>query len=78
MKTKLKIQCEKCNHWNDIEVEKVLLNPDSPELKIEAFITSYLSERTQKCGSCETVLCEPDELFRIINGEAVRFRIKNL
>jgi len=58
-------------------LEEALFNIDSPEPKVQVFLPSFLSKQTQKCGKCETVLCEPDELFRIINGEAVRYKIKN-
>lgn len=78
MRAKLRIQCEKCKHWNEITVNKVFLNPDDPEPKVKVFLQSYLSEQTQKCVDCKTVLCEPDELFRIVDGEAVRYRMKNL
>lgn len=30
VKTNLRMKCKQCGHWNRIEVEKVMLNPDSP------------------------------------------------
>jgi hypothetical protein len=77
MRTKLRIRCRTCGHWNKVEVEKAFLNPDNPEPKVEVFIPSYLSTKTQKCKKCSTVLCEPNELFRIINDEAIRYRMRN-
>jgi hypothetical protein len=31
MKTRLRMKCRNCGHWNRFEMEKVFLNPVSPE-----------------------------------------------
>jgi hypothetical protein len=36
------MNCKQCGHWNRIKVEKVMLNPDSPEPKVQVFLPSYL------------------------------------
>jgi hypothetical protein len=68
MKTELNIKCKKCGHWNSIEVEKVLFNPDSPEPKVEIFIPSYLPYKEEKCSKCGAVIAEEKGLIRIVRA----------
>ena len=42
MKIKLKMKRKNCGQWNRIEVEKVFLNPDNPEPKVQVFLSSFL------------------------------------
>jgi hypothetical protein len=76
MKSTIRIECPNCRRWNGLGVEKAFFNPDSTEPKVKVFIPSYISRVVQKCENCGTVLASSDELFRIIDGEAVRYRIK--
>jgi len=48
MGTKLRMKCKQCGHWNSIEVEKVMLDPDSPEPKVQVFLPSYLQLKEEK------------------------------
>ena len=41
---------ERCGHWNSIEVEKVILDPDSLSLKCKC--------KEEKCSKCGKVLEE--------------------
>jgi hypothetical protein len=34
MKTKLRMKCPNCGHWNRVPVNKVLVEQDSPEPKV--------------------------------------------
>ena len=68
MKTKLRMKCRNCGHWNRIGVEKVFLNPDSPEPKVQVFLPSYLPPKTEKCSKCNHVIAEEKELIRIVKS----------
>ena len=68
MRTKLRMKCKGCGHWNSIEVEKVMLNPDSPEPKVQVFLPSYLPLKTEFCEKCKSVIAEPKEVIRIVKG----------
>ncbi len=74
----LKIECKNCKRWNNIEVRNAMLEPDSAEPKVKVFLPSYIVEEPQACENCKIVLAEPNELFRIINGEAVRYEMKDI
>ena len=65
MRAKLRIKCKQCGHWNRIDVEKVMLNPDSPEPKVQVFLPSYLPLKTEKCSKCGYTIAEEKELIRI-------------
>ncbi len=78
MNTQLKIQCPDCKQWNQIDVQEATFEPEQTDPKIKAMTRAYLVQDTQRCKNCKTILAEPNEMFRIVNGEAVRFRMKNL
>jgi hypothetical protein len=59
------MKCKACGHWNRIEVEKVFLEPESPEPKVKVFVPMYLPLRVETCKKCKTVIAEPKELIRI-------------
>jgi DNA-directed RNA polymerase subunit RPC12/RpoP len=69
MKTKLRMKCKSCGHWNRIDVEKVFLNPDSPESKVQVFLPSYLPLKTERCSRCGQIITEEKELIRIVKSE---------
>jgi len=77
MKTTIRIECQNSRRWNWLEVKKAFWNPDNSEPKVQVFIPSYLSKKTQKCGGCGAILAGSDKLFRIVNGEAERYRMKD-
>ena len=66
MKTKLRMKCRNCSHWNRFEVEKVFSEQATSEPKVKAFIPSYLPLKTEKCSKCNYVIEEEKELIRII------------
>jgi phage FluMu protein Com len=63
------LKCPKCGHWNRFEIEKVLFNPDNPELKVRVFLPSYLPLKTEKCEKCKKIIVQPNELIRIVLRE---------
>ena len=68
MKAKLRMKCKTCGHWNSIEVEKIMLNPDSHEPKVQVFLPSYLPLKVEVCSKCKSVIAEPKEVIRIVKG----------
>ena len=66
MRTKLRMKCKQCGHWNSIEVEKVMFNPDSPEPKVQVFLPAYLPLKTEMCSKCGYTIAEEKELIRIV------------
>ena len=54
-------KCGSCGHWNRFEVEKVFLNPGSPEPKVRILIPSYLPLKTEECEKCGQLI-EPRRL----------------
>jgi len=68
MKTKLRMKCPNCGHWNRVPVSKVLVEQDSPEPKVKVFIPMYEPLKTETCQKCKSVIAEPKELIRIMKG----------
>ena len=62
----LRMKCKNCGHWNRIEVEKVLLNPDNLEPKVKVFLPSYLPLKTEVCSKCGRIIAQQKELIRIV------------
>ena len=60
------MKCKQCGHWNSIEVEKVMLNPDSREPKVRVFLPSYLPMKVELCSKCKSVIAQANEAIRII------------
>jgi hypothetical protein len=71
MRTTIRVECPNYRRWNGLEVEKAFFNPGDAEPKVKVFIPSCISHKIQNCENCGTILAYSDELFRIVNGEAV-------
>jgi len=65
MKPRLRMKCKACGHWNRIEVNKLLIEQETSELKVKAFIPMYEPLKVEKCEKCKTVIAEPKEIIRI-------------
>lgn len=70
VRTRLRMKCKNCGNWNRFDVEKVMLNPDSPEPKVQIFLPSYIPYKEEKCSKCGTVIAEEKTLIRIIRKDA--------
>ena len=68
MQTKIGMKCEAWGNWNSIGVEKVTLNSDSHEPKVQVFLSSYLPLKTEVCSKCKSVIAEPKEVIRIVRS----------
>ena len=65
MKTKLRMKCSNCSHWNRFEVEKLFSEQSTSEAKVKAFISMYPPLKTETCSKCKNVIAEQKELIRI-------------
>jgi len=52
--------------WNRVPVNKVFIEPDSPEPKVRVMIPMYEPLQTSKCEKCGKVIAETKELIRIV------------
>ena len=71
-KTNLNTKCPNCGHWNRVPVNKVLVEQDSPELKVKVFIPMYLPLQVSKCEKCGEVIAQPKELIKIVKSGSVK------
>jgi predicted nucleic-acid-binding Zn-ribbon protein len=81
MKTKLRIKCKNCGHWNRFEVEKAFSEQKTTEPKVKAFVLMYLPFKTEKCSKCGQVIAKEKELIRIVPqpvADAVNRRLQTL
>ena len=68
MKTKLRMKCKNCGHWNRFEVEKFLTAMLDSQLEVEEKIPNYLPLKEEKCSKCGHVMAKEKELIRIIKS----------
>ena len=71
MKTRLKMKCSACGHWNRFSVNKIFLEKPSPEPKVKLFIPMYEPLEVVKCEKCGKIVAEPKELIRIRKSVAI-------
>jgi uncharacterized Zn finger protein len=71
MKTKLRMKCPSCGHWNRVPVSKVLVEQDSPDPKVKVFIPMYLPLQASKCEKCGEVIAQPKELIKIVKSAEI-------
>ena len=66
MKRRLRMKCSGCGHWNRVPVNKIFVEPDSPEPKVKVFIPMYAPLQVTRCEKCGKLIAEPKELIRIV------------
>ena len=66
MKTKLRMKCPSCGHWNRVPVNKIFIEQETSEPKVKAYIPMYEPLKTETCKKCKSVIAESKELIRII------------
>ena len=69
-KTRLRIKCKACGHWNRLEVNKIFVEQPSSELKVKIIIPMYEPLKVETCKKCKKVIAEPKELIRIVKGKS--------
>ena len=65
VRTRLRMKCKSCGHWNRIEVNKLFIEQPSLEPKAKVIIPMYEPLKVETCKKCEKVIPEPKELIRI-------------
>lgn len=65
MRTRLRMKCPACGHWNRVPVNKVFIEQPSPEPKVRVMIPMYEPLETVRCKKCGKLIAEPKELIRI-------------
>ena len=65
MKTRLRMKCPGCGHWNRVPANKVFIEQPSPELKVRVMIPMYEPLEIVKCKKCGKLVAQPRELIRI-------------
>jgi RNase P subunit RPR2 len=65
MKTRLRMKCKACGHWNRVPVNKIFIEQPSLEPKVKVMIPMYEPLETSKCEKCGKIIAEPRELVRI-------------
>lgn len=66
METNLRVKCQKCGHWNKMQVEKVFLEQPTSEEKVRAYIPMYQPLKVARCKNCGNIIGEPTVLIRIL------------
>ena len=69
MKTKLRMKCSNCGHWNRIEVNKLFIEQETSEPEVKVIIPMYEPLKTETCKKCKSIIAEPKELIRIAKKE---------
>jgi hypothetical protein len=59
MARRLGMKCSDCGHWNRVLVDKIFVEPDTPEPKVKVLIPMYKPLQVSKCEKCEKVIAEP-------------------
>jgi uncharacterized Zn finger protein len=65
MRTRLRMKCPACGHWNRVPVNKVFIEQPSPESKVRVMIPMYEPLEIVRCKKCGKLIAEPKELIRI-------------
>ena len=66
MKTRLRMKCKACGHWNRIEVNKLFIEQPSSEPKVKVLFPFYEPLKIETCKKCGKFIAEPKGLIRIV------------
>jgi hypothetical protein len=59
MRTRLRMKCKACGHWNSIEVNKFFLEQETSEPKVKAYIPMYEPLKVEMCKKCGKIITGP-------------------
>jgi RNase P subunit RPR2 len=62
---KLRIKCPNCGFWNRIEINKLLIEQETSEPKVKAFIPMYDPLKTETCKKCKSIIAEPKNYLKL-------------
>jgi phage FluMu protein Com len=65
MKTRLRMKCSNCGHWNGVSVNKIFNEQPSSEPKVKVLVPMYEPLQESRCKKCGKVIAEPKELIKI-------------
>jgi hypothetical protein len=68
MKTRLRMKCSSCGHWNRVLVNKIFIEQPSTEPKVKVLIPMYEPLQVSGCDKCGQVVAEPRELIKIVKN----------
>jgi RNase P subunit RPR2 len=63
---RLRMKCPNCGFWNRIEVNKLLIERETSEPKVKAFVPMYEPLKVETCKKCGQIIAEPKDLIRIV------------
>jgi RNase P subunit RPR2 len=66
LKTKLRMKCRECGHWNSFPANKIFIEQATSEPKVKACMPMYDPLEVVRCKKCGTILAEPRTLIRIV------------
>ena len=66
---RLRMKCSNCGFWNRIEVNKLLIEQETSEPKVKAFVPIYEPLKTKECRKCKNVIAEPKALIKIVRTQ---------
>ena len=58
MKTRLRMKCSSCGHWNSIPVNRIFIKQPTSEPKVKVMIPMYEPLKTETCKKCKSVIAE--------------------
>jgi hypothetical protein len=61
----LKLKCSYCGYWNRFPVNKIFVEQPSSEQKVKVLIPFYKPLKIERCGKCNRIIAEPNDLIRI-------------
>jgi hypothetical protein len=65
MAVTLRIRCPNCGKWNIIKTERLHLELENPEPKVQDFLPTYLPFKTEACHKCKQEIANTKELIHI-------------
>ena len=57
------MKCSSCGHWNKFSVNKILIEQNTIESKVKAYVPMYKPLEVSKCEKCGEVITESKELI---------------
>lgn len=74
MRTRLRMKCPSCGHWNRVKVNKLFIEQPYSEPKVRVLIPMYKPLEVVKCKKCGKVIAEPKELINVQTGKPFLLR----
>lgn len=69
MRTKLRLKCKNCGHWNRFEVDKFVFEQLGSNLDVGNHVAIYKPLKEEKCKKCTSVIAESKKIIRITRAK---------